>query len=539
MRWFASLSVRYKIFLVVAVGVVGFIVYLGFNYAVSTSNAKRLDELRDVSYPVLQKTDEAMTLLTRVDEALNSAAAAGDEDMLANAEPLAKQLDGTLVARGATDKHSPAASAGLRTRLSACRPAAEAWPQGMVDGTLALGSIGDRVAKQQTIRKDLIANLKDFRAEAYATFTGSIGEAVSASRSALIWGLAMTVLLAVILGVFGHFIGSAIRRNILDVAESLEEMASGKGDLRKRLEYPHSDEIGVLVQHFNTFIGHLHGLIREISQSAESMQTSAQEMDRISGKARGSIKQQQDDIDRAATAMNEMTISVQEVARHADEAANAAQSANESARAGGEIVAMGGLTINELAHEVEAAADVINALATDSENIGAVLSVIRDITEQTNLLALNAAIEAARAGEQGRGFAVVADEVRTLAKRTHDSTGEINVIIEKLQKGAQAAVLAMQRGQQRALDAVNQSEETGRSLGGIMQSVEQISSMNTQIACAAEEQLSVSEEINQSITHINTVASESASDTDLLAGASSVVAEQVGLLDNRVSRFTI
>jgi len=539
MQLFASLSVRYKIFLVVAVGVVGFVVYLGFNYAVSTSNAKRLDELRDVSYPVLQKADEAKTLLTRVDEALNNAAAAGDEDMLANAGAMARQLDSTLEEIGTVDKRSAATAARLRARFDDYFTAAQALSKGMVDGTVDFGSIGDRVAKQQMMRESLIANLKDFRADAYTAFTGSIAGAISASRNALIWGLAMTVVLAVLLGVFGHFIGSAIRRNILDVAGSLKEMASGKGDLRKRLEYPHSDEVGVLVQHFNTFIDHLHGLILEISQSADSMQTSSQEMDRISGKARGSIKQQQDDIDRVATAMSEMTVSVQEVARHADEAANAAQSANEGARAGGEIVAMGGSTINELAHEVEAAADVINALAMDSENIGAVLSVIRDITEQTNLLALNAAIEAARAGEQGRGFAVVADEVRTLAKRTHDSTGEIHVIIEKLQKGAQAAVLAMQRGQQRATDAVHQSEETGHSLEDIMQSVEQISTMNTQIACAAEQQLTVSEEINRSLSHINTVASESASDTDLLAGASSVVGEQVGLLENRVSRFTI
>jgi len=539
MRWFADLSVRYKIFSVVLVGVLGFVVYLGFSYSVNSSNAKRLDDLRDVYYPVLQKTDDVATLLTRIDEALNSAAAAGDEDMIASAEGLAKQLDAELQAIGNVDVASSAKVAVLQARFGEYFKAADALSKGMVDGSLSLGSIGDRVAKQQAVRKDLVEGLKRFRADAYDAFTGAIAEAVSASQNALIWGLAMTLTLAALLGVFGNFIGGTIRRNILDVAESLKEMASGKGDLRTRLEHPHSDEIGVLVRHFNTFIGQLHGLIREITQSAGSMQTSSQEMDRISEKAHGSIKQQQDDIDRVATAMNEMTISVQEVARHADEAASAAQSANQGARAGGEIVTATGSTINELAHEVETAAGVINALATDSENIGAVLSVIRDITEQTNLLALNAAIEAARAGEQGRGFAVVADEVRTLAKRTHDSTGEIHVIIEKLQKGAQAAVSAMQHGQQRALDAVNQSEEAGESLGAIVQSVEQISAMNTQIACAAEQQLTVAEEINQSISHINTVACESASDTDLLANASSVVAEQVGLLDDRVSRFKI
>lgn len=539
MNWFANLSVRYKIFSVVVVGVLGFVIYLGFSYTVNSSNAKRLDDIRDVYYPVLQKTDNVMYTLSRIDEALNNAAAAGDEDMLANAEGLAKRFDAELQTIAKVDTESANKIGVIRKAFDEYFTSADALSKGLIDGSLSLGAIGDRVAKQQAVRKQVVEGLKGFRDDAYTTFTGSISGAISASSNALVWGLAMTLVLAAVLGVFGHFIGGTIRRNILDVAESLKQMASGKGDLRTRLEHPHADEIGVLVRHFNTFINHLHSLIREISQSAESMQTSSQEMDSISGKARVSIKQQQDDIDRVATAMNEMTISVQEVARHAEEASTAAHSANQDARAGGDIVTATGTTIDELAHEVEAAAGVINALAKDSENIGAVLSVIRDITEQTNLLALNAAIEAARAGEQGRGFAVVADEVRTLAKRTHDSTGEIHTIIEKLQKGAQAAVLAMQRGQQRAMDAVNQSEQAGHSLDAIMQSVEQISAMNTQIACAAEQQLTVSEEINQNISHINTVACESASDTDLLANASSVVAEQVELLDNRVSRFKI
>lgn len=212
---------------------------------------------------------------------------------------------------------------------------------------------------------------------------------------------------------------------------------------------------------------------------------------------------QKEEVDKVATAMNEMSATVHEVARNATEAAEAAQQADAETRTGKSVVSQAIEAIDLLASEVESAAQVIHKLEQDSDEIGAVLDVIRGIAEQTNLLALNAAIEAARAGEQGRGFAVVADEVRTLAQRTQQSTQEIQNMIERLQSGSQDAVKAMEQGKNRAQAGVTQAAEAGTSLETIAAAVSTISDMNTQIATAAEEQSVVAEEINLNINSIS------------------------------------
>jgi methyl-accepting chemotaxis protein len=217
----------------------------------------------------------------------------------------------------------------------------------------------------------------------------------------------------------------------------------------------------------------------------------------------GAFLKQKEEIDKVATAMNEMSATVQEVARNATEAAEAAHRADSETTNGKNVVAQAIEAIDLLANEVDDAAKVINRLENDSEEIGAILDVIRGIAEQTNLLALNAAIEAARAGEQGRGFAVVADEVWTLAQRTQQSIQEIQNMIERLQAGAQEAVKAMQQGRTRAQAGVEQAAAAGTSLETITAAVGTISDMNAQIATAAEEQSVVAEEINLNITSIS------------------------------------
>ncbi|MCB1788494.1 MAG: hypothetical protein KDJ33_19730 [Gammaproteobacteria bacterium] len=238
-------------------------------------------------------------------------------------------------------------------------------------------------------------------------------------------------------------------------------------------------------------------------------------------------------------AVNELAATVQEVAKSASDAASSAGRADADARSGNARVQDSLASIHELAQDVARAAEVIQRLEGESEKVGSVLDVIRGIAEQTNLLALNAAIEAARAGEQGRGFAVVADEVRTLASRTQQSTTEIQAMIEQLQAGARSAVTVMTEGQKKVTLGVERAESVQQSLNEIAAAVASINDMNTQIASAAEEQTVVTEDINRNVTEINATAALSAQTAAEVSHASGTLSEQAEELDAVVKNFKI
>jgi methyl-accepting chemotaxis protein len=313
-----------------------------------------------------------------------------------------------------------------------------------------------------------------------------------------------------------------------------------QGDLTTRIDGRESqDETGQLLAATRTMSDGLHALISEVTNSTSQLSTAAEEMSVVSEQNRRGAQQQQSEIDQIATAMNEMAATVQDVARNAAAAADAASKANDEAQNGRRVVTDTVEAIDAVAREVESAAGVIHKLDADSVSIGAVLDVIKGIAEQTNLLALNAAIEAARAGEQGRGFAVVADEVRTLATRTQESTQEIQKMIERLQAGAKNAVQVMEQGRGKAKASVEQAARAGQSLGTIAQAVGTINGMNTQIASAAEEQGAVAEEINRNVVNISRIASETASGVDQTAAASAELARLAGRLQAQVGKFKV
>jgi len=312
------------------------------------------------------------------------------------------------------------------------------------------------------------------------------------------------------------------------------------GNLAVRIEEATTqDETGQLQTATRDMAKGLHGLVSEVTGSTAQLSAAAEEMSVITEQSRRGMQQQQSEIDQIATAMHEMATTVQEVARNAAAAADAAHKADDEAKSGQRVVTQTVEAIDAVAHEVEAAAEVIHKLDADSTSIGTVLDVIRGIAEQTNLLALNAAIEAARAGEQGRGFAVVADEVRTLATRTQESTQEIRKMIERLQSGAKNAVLVMEQGRSKAQVSVQQAARAGTSLDTIASAVGAISDMNAQIASAAEEQGAVAEEINRNIVNISQIANQTASGAEQTATASAELARLAARLQSVVSKFKV
>ena len=320
-------------------------------------------------------------------------------------------------------------------------------------------------------------------------------------------------------------------------AEAMQAIASG--DLSVEVTCNSNNEIAQMLAGMQAMREYLRGIIGAIHRATGDLNQVANEARQVAERSMSGAMQQKEDTDSVATAMTEMASTVHSVAGNASEAAEAARNADGQAKQGQSIVQATVTAIRSLADEVRSGAEAIERVRQESDAIGQILDVIRGIAEQTNLLALNAAIEAARAGEQGRGFAVVADEVRTLASRTQTSTTEIQAMIERLQKGTQQAVGVMESSRQRAEVSESQVQSAGNALDAITAAVSHISAMNTQIANAAAEQGRVAEEINRNVINISEVAEQ----TVVGAGQSSAANERItglaGELQGQVGRFRL
>jgi len=323
----------------------------------------------------------------------------------------------------------------------------------------------------------------------------------SANLTSLLIGLGAAVLGLLLVWLTAR----GVTRPILAVAARLEDIASGEGDLTRRLDYARQDELGQLSGWFNRFLDKLQPVIAQVKGSLHEARGTADQSAAIASQTSNGMQQQQREIEQVATAANEMSATAQDVAHNAAQAAQAARGADQASREGLQLIASTRQAIDNLAAGMNAAMDEARALEQRSDQIGSVLEVIRAIAEQTNLLALNAAIEAARAGEAGRGFAVVADEVRSLAQRTQVSVEEIRQVIEGLQQGTQDVVGAMHEGQRQAQASATRMEQALPALQRIGEAVAVISDMNLQIASAAEEQSAVAEEVNRNVAGIRDV----------------------------------
>ncbi|MFW6191164.1 MAG: methyl-accepting chemotaxis protein [Thiohalospira sp.] len=336
---------------------------------------------------------------------------------------------------------------------------------------------------------------------------------------------------------FAWLMGLTITRPIKGAVAAMHDIAEGDGDLTRRLDTSGHDEIAELGSAFNRFAERVQETVSQVAGSTNQLAAASEEMSTITSQTNDAIQRQRGETEQVVTAMNEMTSTVQEVARNAENAAEAAREADSSAKAGSQVVDESIGAIKQLAEDVNQASETINRLGKDSESIGSVLDVIRDVADQTNLLALNAAIEAARAGEAGRGFAVVADEVRTLASRTQESTQEIQGMIERLQQAARESVEAMETSRSRASNTVEKAGSAGKALTNITQSVSQISDMNTQIASAAEEQSTVADEINRNIVQINEISEQTAEGANQTSASGDELARLSSELQELVNRF--
>ncbi len=364
--------------------------------------------------------------------------------------------------------------------------------------------------------------------------SGFVDNLAAARNVSLLVGL--VALLVCLLG--ARFIATSIADPLQQAVGTLRSIADGDLRAESRGQFA-AHEMGQLMSTTYGMAKSLRSDMGQISQSSSALSAEAGQLAMTAEQASADVRKQEDQLSQIAAAINQMSTSVQEVATNAALVVEATQETDRESAHGREVVANTILTIESLAQEVSRVAEAIAQLAARSQNIGGVIDVINDIADQTNLLALNAAIEAARAGEQGRGFAVVADEVRTLAQRTQKSTYEIRQMIEQLQQGAAEAVRAMETGRGTVDRTVSEAANAGETLGAIAASVSKIMSMNNHIATAAEEQSTVTEDISRRVEEIRIVAQETAKSSNVTAESSEKLAALADQLQSTVRRFKI
>jgi methyl-accepting chemotaxis protein len=534
-----SLSIQFKILLIPTVGAVGFCIYLMFSLIAMSTIVDQVDRAYRVEYQLLQTSEYSLVRLDKIKETLGNAATMGEEDLLDDATSFAQEIKDKINATIPIDDDNAAFLRQILTDFDKYFNEAYSLSKEMVDGSADFSTLGQRSKEMSEQLAVLQNDLNKFQAQRYDSFTASFESMSEQAESTSATGLIVGTVTIILLFAVAVPIARAIRSNLKDVIDSLQDIAQENGDLTVRLSTTSTDEIGDLVFWFNSFIEKLQGVIKNVVDTALPLAETSQTIQRLSEQTIDSFQRQSDSVLQSRQSVEEMSLSVADITTNAAEAADSARNASEEANKGKQVVESTVQGIRELADNVTQSSETILQLQEDTNKVNVVLEVIRGIAEQTNLLALNAAIEAARAGEQGRGFAVVADEVRSLASRTQDSTQQINQMLEQLQGAASKAVTMMESSQASVEATVKSANIAGESLVSITDTVNTITDMNGAIAVATEEQHQVSGLMVGHVEDIQGCADEASAASSEIAQVSNKLAELSSELEEVARQFKV
>ena len=495
-----NLSLTAKLSLVPAVALVGLVLYVVYTSLQLSATDSRLVLLETRSYPTLEKADAVIFQFSRVPALLNNAVAAGEPGILDEARDVLQQIDSQQQALASLLSEQRQQHQALSDWRKAVRDYADnalAASSKLIDGSASFDDLRpslDRMASDLAQAQKLAS---DFRAQAYADFQQTLVQTREANAATTRLGIILSLVLVVLVSLGAWLVIRSVMVNIRGVIASLQSIARGDGDLTQRVNVESNDEIGAMIELFNSFLDKLQRTIRQIIEAAAPLGQVSKDLYQLTQGSEENAKSQQHHTDSISRDILTMTGSIQEVAQRSQQASDEANSAARQAATAREHVGSLSTGINDLGDSVMGAVKAMEQLEEETQEVGSVLTVIRSIAEQTNLLALNAAIEAARAGEQGRGFAVVADEVRNLAQKTAASTAEIQQIIQRLQNSANTVLNVMTSNGEKSRASIERSIEATQLLEAIAGTVNQIDELNAGIARFTQEQIGLSSSIRQ------------------------------------------
>ena len=502
MGFFKKLPIFYKILAILAIAILSFVVNLIININAISTNQRLLNNIENTTIHLVNLTSENVTRWQRIDEIYSQSVSFGDEDLIEQAGELLIQL---------TDNFTRISSLDSKfTDINLVMDESKKYNQ--ISKNISLAFINEEIdfeaakpkIEEKTHLFELVEkSLKQDKVKAADLFTSLIKKTITNANDSRDLSVILGISLLIVMSFLSIIIARSVSQSVIIIDSSLQKLALGGGDLTNQINVVSQDELGSVAKNFNAFTQFLRSIVKEVIDTVPPLTQSAEQLTEKVRDVNQNVEEQADVAEVTKQSMIEMQYSVTDIAKSAAEAATAADEGESEVNLGMKNVQRSLSVSKALAGEINNASDVIDQLAKDSQNMNQILDVINGIAEQTNLLALNAAIEAARAGEQGRGFAVVADEVRNLASRTALSTTEIRGLLDKLISAADKSVTTMSLASEKAESNEQISLEVDKSLTKIKDQIGHISSMNSQIATATEEQSSVAEVVVNNIEQMH------------------------------------